>query len=90
MFFFSGDICAKSAVKKMDSAPLWEEYSKQRRSQVQSFGTRVLGKSPEQERDFYMEKWEAERGRKSLTLILWPQQDETRMCWPLEGLGVSK
>lgn len=63
MFFFSGDICAKSPIKKMDCAPLWEEYSKQRRSQVQSFGTSVLGRSPEQQRDSHMEKWEAERGK---------------------------
>lgn len=66
MFFFSGDICAESSVKKMDSAPLWEEYSKWRKSQVQSFGTCKLGRTPGQQRDSHIETWEAERGKKRL------------------------
>lgn len=64
--FFSGDICAESSVKKMDSAPLWEEYSKQRKSQVQFFGTCKLGRTLGQQRDSHIETWEAERGKKRL------------------------
>lgn len=66
MLFFSGDICAESSVKKTDSAPLWEEYSKQRKGQVQSFGTRKLGRTLGQQRDSHIETWEAERGKKRL------------------------
>lgn len=66
MFFFSGDICAESSVKKMDSAALWEEYSKQRKSQVQSFGTYKLGSSSGHQGESHIDRGSRESQEESV------------------------
>lgn len=80
MFFFSGDICAESTVKKMDSAPLWEEYSKQRKSQVQSLLAQCAWKGHQSKREALT--WgsgKQREARENLSAVLWPGQDKTGM-----------